>query len=71
MALLFGTMVITVLLEREGFFKRVVHVLVWRCETPFALLVRVCVVTAFLAALVTNDTVCVFITPIVCHLCET
>lgn len=70
LALLFGTMVITVLLEREGFFQMVVRMLVYKCKSPMALMMRICLVSGFLSALVTNDTACVFLTPIVAEICH-
>ena len=69
-ALLFGTMVMTILLEREGFFQHFVRVLLYRCTTPFSLLARLCFAAGLLSALMTNDTVCVFFTPVVVELCE-
>ena len=69
-ALLFGTMVMTILLEREGFFQYFVRVLLYRCTTPLSLLARLCFAAGLLSALMTNDTVCVFFTPVVVELCE-
>ena len=69
-ALLFGTMVISVLLEREGFFSVFIHFLTYRCTSAFSLLARICCASAFLSALMTNDTVCVFFTPVIIDLCE-
>jgi len=69
-ALLFGTMVMTILLEREGFFQHFVRILLYRCTTPFSLLARLCFAAGLLSALMTNDTVCVFFTPVVVELCE-
>ena len=69
-ALLFGTMVMTILLEREGFFQHFVRILLYRCTTPFSLLARLCFAAGLLSALMTNDTVCVFFTPVIVELCE-
>ena len=69
-ALLFGTMVMTIILEREGFFQYFVRILLHRCTTPFSLLARLCFASGILSALMTNDTVCVFFTPVVVELCE-
>lgn len=69
-ALLFGTMILSVLLQREGFFDHFIRVLTWRCTTARSLLARLCVAAGFLSALLTNDTVCVFFTPVVVELCE-
>ena len=69
-ALLFGTMVISVLLEREGFFSVFILALTYRCTSAFSLLARVCLASALLSALMTNDTVCVFFTPVIVDLCE-
>ena len=70
LALLFGTMVMTILLEREGFFDIAQNLLTYKCSSAIGLLGRVSTVSGVLAALITNDTVCVFFTPIVIQLCE-
>ena len=70
LSLLLGTMIISVLLEREGFFALFVHALTFRCSSAFSLLARLCVASAILSALTVNDTVCVFLTPVVVELCE-
>lgn len=70
LALLFGSMIMTIILEREGMFGVVTRLLTRGCETARSLLTRVCVVCACLAALLNNDTVCVFITPVVGKLCN-
>ena len=69
-ALLFGTMVISVLLEREGFFSLFISCLTYRCTSAYSLLLRVSLASALLSALMTNDTVCVFFTPVIIDLCE-
>lgn len=67
--LLFGTMCISEYLQREGLVELVVRVLTQNCTSRRVLLVRVGLWSAILSALVTNDTVCVFLTPIVCRVC--
>jgi Na+/H+ antiporter NhaD/arsenite permease-like protein len=63
-------MVMTALLEREGFFGIVIELLTYECNSGSNLLIRVCVASAALAALITNDTTCVFLTPIVARICK-
>jgi hypothetical protein len=70
LALLFGSMVMTAILGREGLFAAASRALVRRCDSARALLLRVCGICALLAAAVTNDTVCVFVTPVVTRLCH-
>jgi Na+/H+ antiporter NhaD/arsenite permease-like protein len=70
LALLLGTMIITILLERENFFKHLIKLLTYRCTTAYSLLARLCLLSGILSALVTNDTACVFFTPMVVQLCE-
>jgi Na+/H+ antiporter NhaD/arsenite permease-like protein len=63
-------MVMTAILGREGLFAAASRALVRRCDSARALLLRVCGICALLAAAVTNDTVCVFVTPVVTRLCH-
>jgi len=69
--LLFGMMVLTAYLERAGFFEWLSRGLLARCATPFQLLVLLSLVAGGLAALLVNDTVCLFLTPVVVHACRT
>jgi Na+/H+ antiporter NhaD/arsenite permease-like protein len=63
--LLLGSMLLTAYLEDAGLFAWVAGVLVARCRTPWRLLVAIAVSSAVLSALFVNDTVCVFMTPLV------
>lgn len=63
-------MVMTAILGREGLFAAASRALVRRCDSARSLLLRVCGICALLAAAVTNDTVCVFVTPVVTRLCH-
>ncbi|XP_006648142.1 silicon efflux transporter LSI2-like [Oryza brachyantha] len=62
LGLLFGTMVVSVYLERADMFKHLGKVLSWRSQGGKDLLVRTCVVAALASALFTNDTCCVVLT---------
>ncbi|EFJ26015.1 hypothetical protein SELMODRAFT_98013 [Selaginella moellendorffii] len=70
LGLLFGTMVISVYLERADLFKYLKMVLSWRCRGAKDLLVRVSVFSALASALFTNDTICVIFTEFVLNLCK-
>jgi Na+/H+ antiporter NhaD/arsenite permease-like protein len=62
LGLLFGTMVVSVFLERADMFKHLGKLLAWKSRGGKDLLFRVCLVSAFSSALFTNDTVCVVLT---------
>ncbi len=67
--LLFSTMVLTVYLEDAGFFEWLAgKVLSW-CKRPVTLLLAVSLLSGFLSAFLVNDTVCIFLTPVVITLC--
>lgn len=68
LGLLFGTMVVSVYLERADMFKYLGHVLSWRSRGAKDLLLRVCLVSAVSGALFTNDTACVVLTEFVLKL---
>ncbi|KAJ4784056.1 Divalent ion symporter [Rhynchospora pubera] len=62
LGLLFGTMVVSVFLERADMFKHLGKLLSWKSRGGKDLLFRVCLISAFSSALFTNDTVCVVLT---------
>jgi len=68
--LLFGTMVLTVYLERAGFFEWLARMILSACATPMTLLWAVAALSGALSAFLVNDTVCVFLTPVVVTVCR-
>ncbi|KAG2662643.1 hypothetical protein PVAP13_1KG548200 [Panicum virgatum] len=62
LGLLFGTMVVSVYLERADMFRHLGRLLSWRSHGGRDLLVRTCAVSAVASALFTNDTCCVVLT---------
>ncbi|KAL5230446.1 hypothetical protein ABZP36_029222 [Zizania latifolia] len=62
LGLLFGTMVVSIFLERADMFKYLGSMLSWKSRGSKDLLFRVCVVSAVASALFTNDTTCVVLT---------
>jgi Na+/H+ antiporter NhaD/arsenite permease-like protein len=62
LGLLFGTMVVSVYLERADMFRHLGRLLSWRSQGGKDLLVRTCIVSALASALFTNDTCCVVLT---------
>ncbi|CAL5056534.1 unnamed protein product [Urochloa decumbens] len=62
LGLLFGTMVVSVYLERADMFRHLGRVLSWRSRGGRDLLLRTCAVSALASALFTNDTCCVVLT---------
>jgi Na+/H+ antiporter NhaD/arsenite permease-like protein len=68
--LLFGMMILTAYLERSGFFGWAGRWLLQVCGAPRALLVGVALASGFLSAFLVNDTVCLFLTPVVVATCR-
>ncbi|CAD6248930.1 unnamed protein product [Miscanthus lutarioriparius] len=62
LGLLFGTMVVSVYLERADMFRHLGRLLSWRSQGGRDLLLRTCAVSALSSALFTNDTCCVVLT---------
>ncbi|KAK1577151.1 hypothetical protein Q3G72_019359 [Acer saccharum] len=62
LGLLFGTMVVSVYLERADMFKYLSKLLSWKSRGPKDLLCRICLISAISSALFTNDTTCVVLT---------
>eukprot|EP01138_Halocafeteria_seosinensis_P015983 gb/GECG01016311.1/.p1 GENE.gb/GECG01016311.1/~~gb/GECG01016311.1/.p1 ORF type:complete len:499 (+),score=40.66 gb/GECG01016311.1/:1-1497(+) len=70
LALLLGVMLITQMVQELGGFHYLTRLIGGTAETtPTVFLVRVALVGALSAALVTNDTTCLFMTPIVARSC--
>jgi Na+/H+ antiporter NhaD/arsenite permease-like protein len=68
--LLFSTMVLTVYLDRARFFDWIAHGALSVCRTPARLLWGVTLLSGSLSALLVNDTVCLFLTPVVLSACK-
>ncbi|MDX9720107.1 MAG: SLC13 family permease [Myxococcota bacterium] len=67
--LLFGMMLLTVYLERDGLFERLAALLLGVCRGPVHLLFLLCLMSGLLSALLMNDTICLFMTPLVVSMC--
>lgn len=65
LGLLFGTMVVSVYLERADMFKYLGKMLSWKSMGARDLLCRICLVSAISSAFFTNDTSCVVLTEFV------
>ncbi|KAL4574813.1 hypothetical protein LXL04_021651 [Taraxacum kok-saghyz] len=65
LGLLFGTMVVSVYLERADMFKYLGKLLAWKTQGPKDLLCRICLISAISSAFFTNDTSCVVLTEFV------
>ncbi|KAK0597372.1 hypothetical protein LWI29_024637 [Acer saccharum] len=65
LGLLFGTMVVSVYLEKADMFKYLSKLLSWKSRGPKDLLCRICLISAISSALFTNDTTCVVLTEFV------
>nr|XP_043637091.1 silicon efflux transporter LSI2 [Erigeron canadensis] len=65
LGLLFGTMVVSVYLERADMFKYLGKLLAWKSWGSKDLLCRICLISAISSAFFTNDTSCVVLTEFV------
>ncbi|KAK4363059.1 hypothetical protein RND71_018300 [Anisodus tanguticus] len=65
LGLLFGTMVVSIYLERADMFKYLGKLLAWKSKGAKDLLCRICLVSAISSAFFTNDTCCVVLTEFV------
>ncbi|KAK9276027.1 hypothetical protein L1049_005558 [Liquidambar formosana] len=65
LGLLFGTMVVSVYLERADMFKYLGILLSWKGMGAKDLLCRICIISAISSAFFTNDTTCVVLTEFV------
>ncbi|KAH7557666.1 hypothetical protein ACOSP7_027520 [Xanthoceras sorbifolium] len=65
LGLLFGTMVVSVYLERADMFNYLGKLLSWKSRGPKDLIWRICLISAISSALFTNDTSCVVLTEFV------
>lgn len=65
LGLLFGTMVVSVYLERADMFMYLGKLLSWKSKGAKDLLCRICLISAISSALFTNDTSCVVLTEFV------
>ncbi|PKN65867.1 MAG: anion transporter [Deltaproteobacteria bacterium HGW-Deltaproteobacteria-15] len=69
--LLFGTMALTVYLERAGFFDWLAIRMISICPTGISFLFGTVLLSGALSALLVNDTVCLFLTPVIISACRT
>ncbi|GAB4291104.1 MAG: anion transporter [Myxococcota bacterium] len=67
--LLFAMMTLTVYLEKAGFFNWLAWYIISLCKTPVMLLLSIALVSALLSAFLVNDTVCLFLTPVIVKIC--
>ncbi|KAG0593346.1 hypothetical protein KC19_1G322600 [Ceratodon purpureus] len=70
LGLLFGTMVVSVMLQQAGLFLYLGRMLSWKTRGGIDLMCRLSLLSALSSALFTNDTTCVFLTGFVLKLCK-
>lgn len=70
LALLFGTMVISIYLEKADLFRYLENALSWKTRGGMDLLCRLCLLAGLSSALFTNDTTCIILTKFVLKLCK-
>ncbi len=66
---LFAMMLLAIYLEEDGFFLRIAAFLAKRSKTPLGLLFGISLLAGAMSAVLLNDTVCVFLTPLVVTIC--
>ncbi|KAF4363350.1 hypothetical protein G4B88_002097 [Cannabis sativa] len=62
---LFGTMVLGIYLDKADMFKYIGQLLSWKSQGPKDVVCRICIISALLSALFTNDTTCIVLTEFV------
>jgi Na+/H+ antiporter NhaD/arsenite permease-like protein len=67
--LLVGLMIVSAQFRLGGFYARLTHVLAERPVAPERLLLELMLVTGLLAALLTNDVVCLAVAPVLIEVC--
>jgi Na+/H+ antiporter NhaD/arsenite permease-like protein len=67
--LIFGMMLLSVYLDKVGFFVRVGARMAASAKTPWRLLVLVSILAAVGSAFLLNDSICLFLTPVVVSMC--
>ncbi|KAI3432064.1 CitMHS domain-containing protein [Psidium guajava] len=65
LGLLFGTMVVSIYLEKADMFEHLSKLLSWKSKGAPDLLCRICLISAISSALFTNDTACLALTEFV------
>jgi Na+/H+ antiporter NhaD/arsenite permease-like protein len=68
--LLFAMMLLTAYLARAGFFEWAARSVLSVCRTPWQVLVLLAIFSATLSAFLVNDTICIFMTPVVVAICR-
>lgn len=68
--LLFAMMLLTAYLEQAGFFEALANLVLERVRSPAGLLALTALAAGVLSAFLVNDTVCLFMTPVLILLCR-
>ncbi|MDB4976226.1 MAG: Anion transporter [Myxococcaceae bacterium] len=69
LVLLVGLMALSVFLEQAGLFARLSELAIASRMSATGLLTALVLVAGVFSAVLLNDTVCLFLTPVVCHVC--
>eukprot|EP01132_Coremiostelium_polycephalum_P002232 gene2232-2752_t len=67
--LLMSMMMLSNYMEKANIWGLASKALLYKCSSPNIFLIRICVISAVMSSILTNDTVCVTITPIVINAC--
>ncbi|KAF2075082.1 hypothetical protein CYY_003602 [Polysphondylium violaceum] len=68
--LLMSMMMLSNYMEKANIWDIASKILLYKCKSPVVFMIRVCLISAVLSSILTNDTVCVTLTPIIITACK-
>nr|AAL96262.1 arsenite transport subunit B [Dictyostelium discoideum] len=68
--LLMSMMMLSNYMEQANIWGMASKILLWKCKSTSIFMVRVCLISSIMSSILTNDTVCVTLTPIVISACK-
>ncbi|KAN0038491.1 hypothetical protein ACTA71_000669 [Dictyostelium dimigraforme] len=68
--LLMSMMMLSNYMEQANIWGMASKILLWKCKSTSIFMIRVCLVSSIMSSILTNDTVCVTLTPIVINACK-
>ncbi|KAM9974866.1 hypothetical protein ACTFIW_008336 [Dictyostelium discoideum] len=68
--LLMSMMMLSNYMEQANIWGMASKILLWKCKSTSIFMIRVCLISSVMSSILTNDTVCVTLTPIVISACK-
>ncbi|KAN0019375.1 hypothetical protein ACTFIU_002583 [Dictyostelium citrinum] len=68
--LLMSMMMLSNYMEQANIWGMASKILLWKCKSTSIFMIRVCLISSIMSSILTNDTVCVTLTPIVINACK-